>query len=730
MRNKILFRIWLSRLIRYLIIPTALCVILLPLYDILHQQTIRGQLADASEQLAASVSVFEGYLYDIRYVTNKLFHDTAYTVMATSTDESVIDNSDTAGNASRLLEDLTYSMSPVAYSYVTFARNQLVIDGCRAYRSYSTFYPGTLEYSGMTRQEWAQQLKQDRMYCLSVRKVPLYQTAYPDSYLTVSQPFFDSNDRYMGTCSMLLREKQLIQLFLPLEEWQSSCLFYIARQDGTVLMRYRYDGDGPLENLPSAGSRVYRDQEYLFVTRELPDLEATVVIGLPYSVYAANLDTINRMIRAYIAAGLVASLVLSLAMTVVDMRYLRPMMDTLDSYEWVGSRKFYDRILQKLRSHSQLSAELERTRNQLEHVRLEALLKSGTINSPGERKLLLDTLRLEKRNYLLLIPAPDREEHNQEFRLMLTAEQVYQCYGYQPFVHNTAEGSMLVVLSLDQDTPEAFARLRSQTEALHTGLQLQQPLILSGCFTRLEQITAAYWQIRNAARSGNGGQVICLSQDADTHTSVPEISTLECLSEYLLAGYTEKAQALVEEIFSGGELSLQDFRQCFYSVRGVLLATAEKVKCEDIALLCAYDQSLPMRRQVQNLFDGCLVIGSHVDALKQSHNQRLQKDILQWLEENFSRPDLNLAMAADRFYISKKYVSQFLKDQTGKSFNEYLEELRLSHAMELLRQSDLSVTEIAVRCGFSSQNTFYKAFRRRFDVSPSALRRDGIHLND
>ena len=79
-------------------------------------------------------------------------------------------------------------------------------------------------------------------------------------------------------------------------------------------------------------------------------------------------------------------------------------------------------------------------------------------------------------------------------------------------------------------------------------------------------------------------------------------------------------------------------------------------------------------------------------------------------------------MTAEQFQISKKYVSQFLKDQTGKSYNEYVEELRLTHAMQLLRETELSVTEIAVACGFSSQNTFYKAFRRRFDLSPSAVR--------
>lgn len=718
---------WLSRLVQYLIIPTVLCVILLPLYNILHQQTIKAQLTDASEQLASSVSTFENYLYNIRYVTNKLFHDSSYNILAVSSDDYALGDNATGQTASRLLEDLTYSMSPVSYSYVTFARNQFVIDDCRAYRSYNSYYPGTLEYHGMSQEDWTAQLRQGKMSYLPAQEVVLYQTAYPDTYLTISQPFFDSYDRFMGSCTMLLREKQLINLFLPLEDWRSNCLFYIAGADGTILLHHHFDGALPLDNVSKDGPQVYDGQEYLFVSREISDLNATAVIGLPYEVYSDNLAPINRMIWLYIGTGLLASLALSIAMTVLDLRFMGPMMDALDNYEGMDRHLFYDMILQKLRTHNQLSIELERTRNQMEHGRIEALLKTGTANSPADHQLLCETLHLTDSNYLLLIPASTEPEAegSEEFRLMLLAEQVCQCYGGHPFIHNAADGSVLVVLTLEQDTPEGYDRLCSQTQNLYTRLQTRQPLVLSGRFTNLEQLSSVYWQARNAAaRADSEQQVYCLRDHALARTTVPEIATLERLNEYLLAGYTEKAQELILQIFGSQELSLESFQQIFYSVRGVLLTAAEKAACEDVTLTTPYDHRQPMGRQIRHLCDCCLIIGSHVDALKQSHNQQLQQSILQWLEENFYRPDLNLAMAAEQFHISKKYVSQFLKDQTGKSYNEYVEELRLSHAMTLLRESDLSVTEIAIQCGFSSQNTFYKAFRRRFDISPSSIRRD------
>lgn len=729
MRKKLILRIWLFRLVRYLLLPAALCVVLFPLYGILHQQTIKAQLSDTAEQLAASVSVFESNLYDIRFVTNKLFYDSNYAILAVSQDKDIEKDDISARNASKMLEDLTYGLSPVAYSYVTFGRNHIVIDESRVYHSYESFYPGTLKHENISLEQWSSQIHADKMLCLPVQPVSLYRTSYPDSYMSVTQPFFDSNGRYMGSCTMLLREKQLVNLFLPLEEWRRSGVFYIVREDGVLLLNYRYDGSTPLANIQEDNSVSFDGEDYLYVSREVPDLNAYAVIGLPYRVYAENLQTINRAIWFYIFAGLLACIILSAAMTWLDMRHMRPVLETLGQQEKMSGRLMEEMVVQKLRSHNQLSMELEKTHSQLEYGRMETLLKTGYVNSPADQRLLSENLRLTKNNYLLLIPAIQENQKlaGQELRLMLIAEQLEQCLGQLPVIHNAADGSVLAVLSLEDDSPESYTHLCGQLKNLHKNLNMDQSLTLSARFQRMEQISSVYWQVRNASSQYEGTEEVrCLSNQIWEYVTVPEVAMLERLREALLSGQTDGSQALVIQMFGSDDLTPEDFLQIFYSIRGVVLTVAEKVECEDIRFLCTYDRRKPMNKLIQNLCECCLVICNHIDAMKQSHNAQLQQGILQWLEENFSREDLNMAMVADHFGISKKYVSQFLKDQTGKSYNEYLEELRLSHAMKLLQTSDLSITEIATNCGFSTQNTFYKAFRRRYDLSPSAVRRNQL----
>ena len=65
-------------------------------------------------------------------------------LLAVSDDDSLMGDYMTSFNASTLLQDLTYSMSYTAYSYVTFARNHFVIDPYRVFSGYESFYPGAM----------------------------------------------------------------------------------------------------------------------------------------------------------------------------------------------------------------------------------------------------------------------------------------------------------------------------------------------------------------------------------------------------------------------------------------------------------------------------------------------------------------------------------------------------------------------------------------------------------
>lgn len=103
-------------------------------------------------------------------------------------------------------------------------------------------------------------------------------------------------------------------------------------------------------------------------------------------------------------------------------------------------------------------------------------------------------------------------------------------------------------------------------------------------------------------------------------------------------------------------------------------------------------------------------------------NATLIGEIQAYLQQNFNDPDLGLYKAATRFNLSEGYLSYFFREGTGVNFAEYLEKLRLGKAEELLKTGGMTIDQIAVRVGYNSAQSFRRAFKKVYGISPTAMR--------
>jgi AraC-like DNA-binding protein len=78
----------------------------------------------------------------------------------------------------------------------------------------------------------------------------------------------------------------------------------------------------------------------------------------------------------------------------------------------------------------------------------------------------------------------------------------------------------------------------------------------------------------------------------------------------------------------------------------------------------------------------------------------------------------NLDRAAVRAGVSRRHFSQLFHQACGRTFWEHLTDLRLTHAAQLLRQGDHSVTGVVFSCGFGDVSQFYRLFRSRYKRPP------------
>lgn len=726
MRKRLFVRNWIRRLLRYLCIPVGFFLVVVPLYSLMIRQTIQAQSSSTMEMLAIGTTQLERCLSNIRSTTNKLFSETEYTLLASSYDNSILGDYQTLTRASKSLQDKTYDSSVITYSYITFERNGIILDDRSAYESHSNFYPGALEYEDVSQKEWDAQNQIDVTTIKPAHVVKLMHSSYGNSYITVYQPYVNTAGRLCGAMTVLIKEKDVVSMFLSQQQWRKEGLFCLISDDGTILAGNNYDGTTLSLASDDTGWETYQGQRYLMATRYVASLNATAVIGMPPSLYESGLLAVQRAIWLYLIVGVLGCVLISVRMTLEDMNSLRPMLDTLDESD-LASRKVLNEIfLRNVNSQHELARELEHSRSELEHGKMEILLRTGSVSQESLQQLT-DAVQLKVYNFLLLIPSLQENaecSRKEELRTVVVSEQIRQIYGQRFYVQATADDLILVILTQETDEAEELREMCFRTEQLYDALHLTTPLILSDPFEKMEQLSDIYWKARNVAAYADPTQKICYlgNSSAQRGTTVNATNAAR-LREYLLSGCTEEAVSLLSELFSVDNLDPENFKQDFYTAGGILLNTAERVCCPDIAYLCSYDSKLTARQMLSRLQDCCVEICNHVQFLKHSHNDALQKNILDWLAQNFQNPEINAAMTAEQFKISKKYLSQFLKEQTGKSYTEYVEELRLDHAMQLLRTTDLNITDIAEQCGFSTANTFYKAFRRKYQLSPSAVRK-------
>lgn len=88
------------------------------------------------------------------------------------------------------------------------------------------------------------------------------------------------------------------------------------------------------------------------------------------------------------------------------------------------------------------------------------------------------------------------------------------------------------------------------------------------------------------------------------------------------------------------------------------------------------------------------------------------------LGENLSLKDL-----AATLHISQYHFCRLFKQSTGVSPHRYLMQQRLDRAKQLLKRTDLNVTDIAVECGFAHQGHLTRCLRRCTGVSPIQFRK-------
>jgi two-component system, response regulator YesN len=97
--------------------------------------------------------------------------------------------------------------------------------------------------------------------------------------------------------------------------------------------------------------------------------------------------------------------------------------------------------------------------------------------------------------------------------------------------------------------------------------------------------------------------------------------------------------------------------------------------------------------------------------------------MIKYIDQHLSE-DCSLQQLSKEMNMTANYLGQVFKRETGKPYTQYLTELRIERAKEMLLSGDLSIGEIGTKLGFNDYFYFLKTFKRVTGVTPKQYRQD------
>ena len=204
-----------------------------------------------------------------------------------------------------------------------------------------------------------------------------------------------------------------------------------------------------------------------------------------------------------------------------------------------------------------------------------------------------------------------------------------------------------------------------------------------------------------------------------------EYRIVNCVKSGEVEAMSSLLDKIVEENFKNRNLSSQMQKQLCYDIRSTLYKLCMELNVGNrfFDFAVNLDKKGNPRAYVSELTNAFRSITTEVHSSKRSHNNNLRDRVLQYVNENYWDSQLSVTAAAEKFNLSESYFSQFFKMHVGESFSSYLERLRITHAQEIIQETEtIEFEKLCHEIGYGNSNTFRKAFKRFTGLSPSAYK--------
>ncbi len=202
----------------------------------------------------------------------------------------------------------------------------------------------------------------------------------------------------------------------------------------------------------------------------------------------------------------------------------------------------------------------------------------------------------------------------------------------------------------------------------------------------------------------------------------------------LRRGDEQTAIGLLKEISDNNrDISMCMFKCLAYEFIGMLIRVANEINEKSSKIVLnqneIYDDInncsnlIEMNAAVSKLFG---VICSRNRELNDETSEKTSKtieSIKEYISKNYADSDLSGSMIAEKFELNNAYLSTAFKKYTSCGLLEYITNIRINHAIKLIKDTDMPLDKIAVEVGYTNTRTFSRAFTKVTGIAPGKARK-------
>ncbi|WP_165452740.1 helix-turn-helix transcriptional regulator [Paenibacillus thalictri] len=402
--------------------------------------------------------------------------------------------------------------------------------------------------------------------------------------------------------------------------------------------------------------------------------------------------------------------------------------------------------INKYREISQTSRESIR-----ENV-LKGLLTESHFLQSGLHKEQLNDLRAwfqQGRSFRLIFFMIDQNKHYQslvqaekqlvKFSILNVANEIAGEFGlYEKAFLGSGEFVYLVEVSepegQDQDALLQRIKLIQSVVAKITKV-MTISAVIGPSFDRFDDLSHVYQTTRTLLnyRLSQGSSCI-LSYDSFMEKQTDGAHPIDAeakISDAIKRGKMDEATAVFQALTD--DLRNSDNNRLLVTMVSLALSIGRTVqeinlnKMEDIQINFSHFYSEIVQAETldeisgrfQQLFEQ--IAGLQRQAADTKH-QVMINSVTDYIQLHYSDDDLSLKRIASEFKMSQGYLGQLFRETCGKSVGKYINDIRMEKVQYMLRATDWSVRDIAVKSGYFNEANFYKVFKKEFGVTPNEYR--------